>query len=552
MDDRSAETNGRIDASPAPATTLPPPAARITVAEALATPALRRGLPDVRAGHENLDRPIRWVHAGEVSYMASMLTGGEMLLTTGMGIGRRPVEQRRFVTALAERGVAALVIELGHAFTDLPDAIVQAAEQHGLPLVALSRDVPFISVTEAIHTELVNAHYVLLRRGDEVHRRLTQLLLDGHGIPEVLAATAELVGNPVYLEDGDHRLLYHAGSAGDGVDPLEAWRAAEGQGRAAWRAGIAEPVPMGSRHHPGRLLVLPVSGPLEETARVVLQRAAGIVALSLLRARQEEELLARERGDFLAELAQGRIDGAAAGRQAATIGFPERSELLLGIAGETTTTVGTAAWSLVLRDAQSELEGRGISALVGQHERPGRLLAVVAVRSAEVRPAVADRLAAALRTSITRRLGETDVRIAVSDAVPWARIGPNLRLAADSAAAAVVLPTRGWRDVGDLELQRLLWRWRDDEELAAFVQRRLGALLEHDDQRKHHLLPTLEALCAHGWHKAEAARALHLNRQALYNRLARIEELLGCDLGDPEQTLTLHLALRARPYVADR
>ncbi|EDX25705.1 hypothetical protein SSAG_05321 [Streptomyces sp. Mg1] len=46
------------------------------------------------------------------------------------------------------------------------------------------------------------------------------------------------------------------------------------------------------------------------------------------------------------------------------------------------------------------------------------------------------------------------------------------------------------------------------------------------------------------------ARELHLNRQTLYNRLARIAELLGTDLDDPETVLSLSLALRARRHTA--
>src|SRR3954467_14585236 len=92
------------------------PSPRITVSAALALPALRRGLPEVVAGAGGLDRPIRWVHAGEVPNMASLLRGGELLLTTGMGIGPRAADQRRFVAELAARGVAALVIELGHTY----------------------------------------------------------------------------------------------------------------------------------------------------------------------------------------------------------------------------------------------------------------------------------------------------------------------------------------------------------------------------------------------------------------------------------------------------
>ena len=63
------------------------------------------------------------------------------------------------------------------------------------------------------------------------------------------------------------------------------------------------------------------------------------------------------------------------------------------------------------------------------------------------------------------------------------------------------------------------------------------------------LLPTLETYLAHAGRKAETARELHLNRQTLYNRLARIGELLGTDLDDPQTVLALSLALRARRYV---
>src|SRR3954447_13419741 len=111
---------------------------RITVAAALEPPALRRALPEGVAGAGSLHRPIRWVHAGEVPNMASLLRGGELLLTTGMGIGPRAADQRRFVAELAAREGAALVREWGHIYGGrLPSALVAAAERAGLPLVEL-------------------------------------------------------------------------------------------------------------------------------------------------------------------------------------------------------------------------------------------------------------------------------------------------------------------------------------------------------------------------------------------------------------------------------
>lgn len=531
---------------------LPP---RITVAQALALPAVRQGLPVVAAGERNLDRPIRWVHAGEVSYIASVLLGGELLLTTGMGIGRRAADQRRFVQELDEAGAAALFVELGGALDDLPAALVREAEARGLPLVAFRRDVRFIPVTEAIHTELVNSRYAVLQRCDEIHRKLTQVALDGEGIPEVLRLLAETLMTPVVLEAAGGRVLAHAAPGGDerSADALDAWAATRGErDGAAWRDGLSAPVPLG-RGTPGRLVALPVSASLDELAKLVLDRTAGLVALSLLRSRQEEELLARERGSVLHGLASGRVTAAAARRQAQLVGFAPASGLVLPLAAETAASVQPAEWSVVLRDAQSELEGRGAAALVGQRERPGQLLALVALHDAAERDRAADLAAAALRTAAARRLGEATLSVAVGRAAGWETAGPELRLAADGAAsvgAGGFGATAPWHDARALELQRLLWRWRADPELAALVDRRLGPLLAHDRRRRHALLPTLEALCANGGHKAQTARVLHLNRQALYHRLERIERLLGVDLDEPRELLTLHLAVEARRFLS--
>ncbi|HWT92471.1 MAG TPA: PucR family transcriptional regulator ligand-binding domain-containing protein, partial [Solirubrobacteraceae bacterium] len=274
--------------------------ARITVAQALALPVLRRGLPEVVAGHERLDEPIRWVHAGEVPNIAKLLRGGELLLTTGMGIGAGAHAQRRFVADLAHRGVAAVAIELGRPFPALPPAMVAAAREHGLPLIELRREVPFVGVTEAVHTAIVNQHYDLLRRAEDLQQRFSAAIVHGGGIPDVLRLLAEVVGNPVFLEAGDGRLLFHATPLDSAVedDPVGAWaRAAD--------AGVSVGVDAPAGLTQGRLVVLPLDAPPVPFTEVALERAAAIVALALLRGREDERLQARGRGDLLAALAAG-------------------------------------------------------------------------------------------------------------------------------------------------------------------------------------------------------------------------------------------------------
>jgi purine catabolism regulator len=522
---------------------------RITVGAALQLPALRRGLPEVVAGRERLDRPIRWVHAGEVPNMASLLRGGELLMTTGMGIGAKAADQRRYVAELAARDVAALAIELGHTYTRLPPALVAAAEQHGLPLIELHAAVPFVAVTEAIHTEIVNHHYDLLRRAESLQERFTGLILQGGGIPDVLRLLAEAVANPVFLEAADGRLLYHAAPPASAAedDPVGAWTQAAGD---AASLGVAAPVPNADASAPGRLTALPVDAPLDAFASLAVDRAAGIVALALLRTRQEDELLARGRGDLLSELAGGRITPEQASARARAMGFGTRGGALLPVVARLAgQRVGRAdSWTPALRGLERELAGLGVPALVGVDPRDGELLVVLGLRDAAEREAMAERAAALLHAAAQDQAG-ADAVVAVGAAGPWSAVAAALHETAESGAAATGLPAQLWYDATRMQLDRLLWRWRDQDELAVYVDRMLGALVEHDARRKHQLMPTLEALCAHGGRKAETARALHLNRQALYDRIARLEDVLGVDVTDTHALLGLHLAIQARRHL---
>lgn len=527
-------------------------ATTITVRQALALPAVQRAMPEVLAGDDQLDREIRWVHAGEVPNIASLLKGEELLLTTGMGIGRDRAAQRRFVAELAERGVAALAIELGTSVDEVPPALVDAAAEHGLPLIAFHREVRFVEITEAVHREIVDRGGELLRRGEALHRRFTDLLLRGATVPDVLTELSRFVANPVVLERAGQGVAYHARHQADDATVLAAW-AAFGRGGSGAPAAIAERVPMGEDESWGRLVVLAVDSELGEQDRIAVERAVGLIALALMRDREEEGLASRERGDFLGGLPRTQASEGAVASRARELGFGASGVTLLPIAAMRPRggqEREAEQWALARRDVQTELESHNLALLAGVGEGEDLLL-VLGLPAAGERGRIADLVAETIATACGRRLGDREAAVVCvgPPAQSWLEAGGGIAAAVESLAPAAAGDRRSWHDVAAADTDRLLWVLREQPALRRFAELRLRPLLDRDAGGRSQLLPTLAAYCKHGGRKAETARALHIERQSLYHRLARIEETLGVDLSDGDTLLALHLALRANRYL---
>ena len=76
---------------------------------------------------------IRWVHVSELPDPTPWLEGGELLITTGLGVGELSRPQREYVRRLAEHGLAGLAFGVGFGWAEPPAALADEAEQAGLP-----------------------------------------------------------------------------------------------------------------------------------------------------------------------------------------------------------------------------------------------------------------------------------------------------------------------------------------------------------------------------------------------------------------------------------
>ena len=506
---------------------------------------------ELGATGERSKRPIRWVHISELEDPTPWLSGGELLLTTGIQLSS-PARQRRFVERLVEHDLAGLGVGTGFSHRSLPKALAAAAEAEGLPLFEVPYEMPFIAITERAFSRLVNEEYDVLQRDARLHERLERLVIEGHGLEEILAAIAGAAGGVAVLNDSaGAEIAVHRRGSSPGAAALEALRA-----EVAGRAASASVSPFEPRHRTlaGRSLSVPVPGrrgaspvawltvlgavaPLDDFERLVARHGAMVIGLELMRERVVRETERRLAGNLLAEALGGRLDSEELRGRLGPFGIGERAALIVFQLDD--PEAGEAA-------LEAALQASDTPALVASTSGPGRPL-LCAVIAADGRDPI--EVARKARKDLTGRFG--DVRVGASRSLPVDSVRRAFH-EARCALEATAFANGDAPDVAsyqDLGAFTLLLSLQDDDALRLYSEGLLESIERVEGEYGGELLRSLEAYIEHNGNWERAARELYCHRHTLRYRIRKIEELTGRDLSRATDRIELWLALRARELV---
>ncbi|NVI91436.1 PucR family transcriptional regulator ligand-binding domain-containing protein [Actinomadura sp. BRA 177] len=279
-----------------------------TVDDVLQLDAVRRGQPHVVAGADRTGNRVRWVHVAEVTDIAHLLHGGELVLTTGIALPDEPERLRAYIAELAEVGVSGLMIELGRRYaTVLPPALIAAAEEHGLPVIVLAHEPAFVDITESVHARIVREQFAELRASERLHEIFTQLSVEGASTDEVVRQVAALGGHPVVLENLAHQVLAADSGGSDPAELLSAWETRSRAVRPGRRTGY-DPVSgwlvtmVGARGEDWGRLIIDLGAPPSPRETVLIERAATTLALGRLLDRHAESVERQAHGTIIARI----------------------------------------------------------------------------------------------------------------------------------------------------------------------------------------------------------------------------------------------------------
>lgn len=478
---------------------------------------------------EHFDPVIRWVVTTDMLDPSRYLTGGELVLT-GMVWRSGPEDSRAFVRSVAKAGIAALAAsEEGH----VPEDLVLACREHGLPLFRVPANIAFATVTEVVVRQLSSARTSDLKSVLDRHQRL----VEGSG-PGGIGPLLELVGTEL---------------------GMECWVSTASGRVLAGPEGIPDPEFLAHEFLTARRLpffvarygisVLPVDR--DSAARVVdwflavrsdwqtwhserlalAEQLCSIVALE--RARSDDRLTGS--GVLAQEFVRSVSDGASAADiagQMHVIGFPVRSRYIAIAAAVSEDLLRLGELRQLVREASAPS-----TPAIGIID--GEVIAIVPSEE-DLTPAVAravDILAAGLTG--------TGLSIGVSSLVS----ARDVRSAVEEARHARQLAARRTDDryvVGHDELGTLvlLLAGVPEDVRSMFGARLLSPLAQYDDVHGSDLISTLSAFLDTNGSWTKCAEQMHLHVNSVRYRIQRVEELTGRDLSRLEDRVEFYLALR--------
>ncbi len=267
----------------------------------------------VVAGEGGLDRSIEYVTVMEVPDVVRWLKGKDFLLTSLYAIKDDAAAQEQLIGQLAAVGSAAIAIKTHRFLTEVPEGILRAAHELNFPVIEIDADVTYIDILTPLMSRILDEGSAERESLEPYLKWLTEVALEGQGVPAMLDAIDRIVENPVTLETD---LPLEAGRSSVFPIPLSV------EQRAALRKA-KHPLRMTRKRREGGdtpCLVAPlvlrrevrgyltcwqVGRALREVDLNVLERALPLLALEVLKLQAEIDVAQKYQSDFLADILLG-------------------------------------------------------------------------------------------------------------------------------------------------------------------------------------------------------------------------------------------------------
>lgn len=461
------------------------------------------------------------------------LSGGEMVLTTGIRLPDTDTGLREYIHRLVARGVVALGFGAGISLPAAPPGLVAAADEAGLPVLEVPLPTPFVAVARAVIDQVAAVQYRSQVFAARAQPRMTRAAVSGGPLAVLreLAATCE--GAAVLLDAHGRVTLSHPAGLSPAAlrsitEQVAAMPAESAVALTPAGTVVTQSIGVAGRLH-GYLAVVTAHEP-KPTEHVLIGHANSLLTLDFEKPYRLHTAQSRVNAAALRVLISAGSDLSTARDLVAEAADDHGRIRALCIAGvdPRDTELARAVDARLLAAARAtfviDVDG-------------GRRLVVL------LRGEDGTEVAAALISGGIRPATRRSLRLGLSSPRPVAAVADAVAEATLTAAAAH--PGGGVEDAATLAGRTLLTRPDGLATLRDLSHTLIDPLRDYDAEHDTELLRSLRMyLDAHGqWEPAAALLGVH--RHTLRTRIARAAAVIGVDLGSARVRAELLLALIA-------
>ncbi|HHV64997.1 MAG TPA: PucR family transcriptional regulator [Peptococcaceae bacterium] len=517
----------------------------------------------VVAGETKLNNIVRGITIIERPDIVEWLEGGEILLTSLYNI-HNEVSYQEYIKKMVQKGVSALIIKTGRVVQEIPQEIIQAGNEIGLPIIELGEKVKYIDIMYPVMAKLFNDQVIKLQYYKQVQDRLTGLVIAGEGLDGIVRVLEELLKNPVVIYDKKFQAL--------AATDLKIVRFAEVQDSSEreilnnkfyyYRQKVLLPelnnqkatqivIPIQQLHQiSAYLVVIEINRKMRDLEFIILENASTVVSLELVKRFAIGEVERKFKYDLLDTLVTGDFHLETVLERASLMGWDLRGAFCVVM-----MEFDNINEYLQDRDNRNTFLteiGNTVANVINEYTyhfmriKSDSLFVLWPVGSKSQANVTGDINKAVQKITVILKKKYKNMRLftGVGGIVPQIHEIAKSFTEAKNAIHYGKTTNESLVNFADLGVMRLLCKFGENNDLREYIPHFINKLQIYDQENNTNLLHTLEVFLGTNSNAAQTAKELFVHYKTVLYRLDKIKEITGIDLNNNKDRLEAELGIK--------
>jgi PucR family transcriptional regulator, purine catabolism regulatory protein len=505
----------------------------------------------VIAGEGGNHRIVKWVHVVEVTSIRNLLNGNELILSTGVAWKDHVGLFVSLVKELIENKAAGLCIEIGTYITEIPGEVTTLADEHQFPIIVFQQEVPFVEITQDLHSTIINQQYQKISDLENYSQSLNKRLLTIETYEDILQFIFSALDLQIIfrLKDNEYEFVPEINRK-EQIAIINQLEKSKTQ-PCEWIA--SSPIFLFGQEY-AELFIYSEDIPVSEYDLLILDRTATALAQHLLRDLYVEEKKRVEEYEWL----HGWLEGEHA--------LEDIQEYLIenGIKTKSSDAAVLITKLISFKDKLSQdvtylkllfrsvFEQNGFAVIFVEKRNEITFILLNNRPKKNLKERIKRSIDSIQDSEFIRKQSSAKLIIAAGKFIQaFDDIHKSYQTAKETLRIQQKMTNKQiYHFYEDLHLYRLISQMSKHTDLQEIASEYLQPVIQYDQKYNGKLLETLKAYLECNGSKQETSNKLFIVRQTLYHRLQKLENLLGEDFMGHEKRVAIEFMLLVYDYLA--